>query len=550
MDHPHLKVLTDRLGAVSHSDILVASATAGVVAHQYFKRWEPDSISYLQFIGFLCLCCAAFFRHLGLPYIRYTVEAITVFNTAQLLSIIAYRVAPWHPLAKYPGPTSAKISKLYWWQEATLGRTGYKQAELHKLYDADIVRIGPNWLSVRSTEAIPTIYGGSLVGSKQPWVKSDWYEGAIRGTERINVHQEIDVQRHGRRRKIWDHGFSGKALADYKPEILEFCDKLVRNVSNADVVDMNLQSSYFSFDVMGVLGFGEPFGMLDAGQKHFFVSTLEAALRKMIPFFEVSWIRCLMRKVFPLPEKIKIFEVQNTERFERRLARGSARKDLFTYLLGEEGSPEQLTRKELISDAGLIVVAGSDTTSSLLTWFWYYNTANPREYAKLRAELAQLSEDDRTDTGALAKLPYLNAAINETMRMQPAVPGGLRRLVPAEGAVIAGEFIPAGTTVSVPGFAIQHDPRYWGADCDTYRPERWLEPGQKTAYLPFSFGTRACPGKALALLEARLAVAGLATRFDFKFAPGFSQDEFETGVRDHFTIQNQPLPLVPVASPI
>lgn len=395
----------------------------------------------------------------------------------------------------------------------------------------------------------------------------DRYEGAIRGATRISVHQEVDVDKHHIRRKLWDHGFTGKALADYKPEILEFCDKLVRNVSAASsrasttgetqTIDMGLQSSYFSFDVMGVLGFGEPFGMLDAGVKHFYVETLENAMQALIPFHEISWIRILLRKMLPLPERLKIFEKQNIERFERREKQGSARRDLFTYLLGEEkedsGQMFKLTRLELIADTGTIVVAGSDTTSSLLTWFWYYSTKYSQTYKALRAELAGLTSDQLTDTTLLSKLPYLNAAFNETMRMQPAVPGGLRRLVPPGGVEIDGHYLPHGTVLSVPGYAIQHDSRWWGDDCDTYRPERWLDTTgkyNKNAFLPFSYGSRGCPGKGLAMVEARLAVAQVASRFEFAFPPSFNQREFEEGVRDHFTIQNKALPLIPIPSPV
>jgi cytochrome P450 len=257
----------------------------------------------------------------------------------------------------------------------------------------------------------------------------------------------------------------------------------------------------------------------------------------------------LLHRVLPLPQRIKIFLRQNEERFQNRLKQGSSRLDLFTYLLGEDDPNSlRLTERELVADAGLIVVAGSDTTSSLLTWFWYYSVANPAEYAKLFKELDTLQPDQITDPVVLSKLPYLNAALNETMRMQPAVPSGLRRLVPDEGVVLEGNYFPGGTTVSVPGYAIQHDPRWWGADCDSYRPERWLnkeEKNNKLAYLPFSYGTRACPGKGLALLEARLAIAAIATKYEFHFAPGFRQQAFEDGVRDHFTIQSATLPLIP-----
>ncbi|GMK56078.1 hypothetical protein CspeluHIS016_0211340 [Cutaneotrichosporon spelunceum] len=556
----------------SQDNIAAGSSVLGLLAHLYWQRFEPDSISYGQFTlalgGSLVLFFYSILQSIPLA-VLYAAEVITIFNTVVLLSMVIYRLSPWHPIAKYPGPALAKVSKLYWWYQAKIGQTGYTQAALHNKY-GDVVRIGPNWVSVRSADAIPIIYGGSKGGiahGRPPWMKNDWYEGAIRGATRISMHQEVDVAKHHIRRKLWDNGFTGKALADYRPEILEFCDKLIRNVSmvtsradatgETQTIDMALQSSYFSFDVMGVLGFGEPFGMLDAGVKHFFVETLENAMQTLIPFHEISWIRILLRKLLPLPERLKVFEKQNMERFERRAKQGSARRDLFTYLLGEEkedtGQIFKLTRFELVADAGLIVVAGSDTTSSLLTWFWYYVTKYPQTYRALRAELAGLSADELTDTTVLSKLPYLNAALNETMRMQPAVPSGLRRIVPLGGVEIEGHYFPEGTVLSVPAYAIQHDARWWGDDCDTFRPERWLDTTDKynkSAYLPFSYGSRGCPGKGLAMTEGRLAVAQLATRFEFSFPQGFSQTEFEAGVRDHFTIQNIALPLVPTVSPV
>lgn len=532
--------------------ILLASSTTGLLAHQYFKRFEPDIISYAQFTLCLALLAGYGIHQLGVSLL-YTLPALAVFNGTLLLSIVIYRLSPWHPLAHYPGPAFAKISKLYMWREAKRGMTGYTQAALHKSYNSDVVRMGPNWISIRSVDAIPVIYGGSKVAGRTPWAKNDWYEGALRGSTRISMHQEVNVDKHAQRRKLWDYGFSGKALADYKPEIVTFTDLLVRNVAKAadkkSPIDMALMSHCFSFDVMGVLGFGQPFDMLETSRKHFFVETLEKAMQTLIPFHELSWIRMLLRRAMPLPARLKVFEKQNKERFEKRLAQGSSRRDLFTYLLGEE-NPDvlKLTEFELVADAGLIVVAGSDTTSSLLTWFWYYNVANPGEYATLRAELDTV--EDITDPAVLSKLPYLNAALNETMRMQPAVPGGLRRLVPPEGVVLDGKYyLPGGTAVSVPGYAIQHDERWWGADCDSYRPGRWLnkeEGTNRSAYLPFSYGSRGCPGKHLALLEARLAIAALATKYEFIFPPGFRQDVFERGVRDHFTIQSMPLELIPI----
>lgn len=163
----------------SQANILAGSSALGLLAHFYWQHFEPDPISYGQFALVLGGASVYFFHHfLGSVVLAalYTAEVFAVLNTVVLLSMVVYRLSPWHPLAKYPGPASAKVSKLYWWYQAKIGQTGYTQAALHKEY-GDFVRIGPNWVSVRSANAIPAIYGGSKLGAghgRAPWMKNDW----------------------------------------------------------------------------------------------------------------------------------------------------------------------------------------------------------------------------------------------------------------------------------------------------------------------------------------------------------------------------------------
>jgi hypothetical protein len=165
----------------SQANILAGSTGLGLLAHLYWQRFEPDPISYGQFALVLGSALVYFFYHfLGsiATAALLTAEVFTVLNTVVLLSMVVYRLSPWHPLAKYPGPALAKVTKLYWWHQAKIGQTGYTQAKLHHEY-GDFVRIGPNWISIRSADAIPTIYGGSKLGAgkgrgRAPWKKNDW----------------------------------------------------------------------------------------------------------------------------------------------------------------------------------------------------------------------------------------------------------------------------------------------------------------------------------------------------------------------------------------
>lgn len=115
--------------------------------------------------------------------------------------------------------------------------------------------------------------------------------------------------------------------------------------------------------------------------------------------------------------------------------------------------------------------------------------------------------------------------------MSPSVGSSLAREVQEGGAVVDGEYIPAGCDVGVPIYSIQHHPAYF-SDPFTFSPERWLvgEQGStkdsvalaSSAYTPFSMGPRGCIGKGMALTEMMLTMATVLWTLDFKMAIGDS----------------------------
>lgn len=90
-------------------------------------------------------------------------------------------------------------------------------------------------------------------------------------------------------------------------------------------------------------------------------------------------------------------------------------------------------------------------------------------------------------------LTYLNACIDEALRLHSTSSLGLPRVVPDGGLTICGRYFKAGTVLSVPSYSIHRDTRIWGDDVEVYRPERWFERDaadiQKT-FNPFSIGPR------------------------------------------------------------
>ncbi len=103
-------------------------------------------------------------------------------------------------------------------------------------------------------------------------------------------------------------------------------------------------------------------------------------------------------------------------------------------------------------------------------------------------------EDDSAASFEVTKnLPYLNAVINEALRLHSTSGIGLPRIVPEGGMTIQGHFFKEGTVLSVPSYTIHRDRGVWGDDATAYRPERWFEGDNdaiQRAFNPYSYGPR------------------------------------------------------------
>lgn len=128
-----------------------------------------------------------------------------------------------------------------------------------------------------------------------------------------------------------------------------------------------------------------------------------------------------------------------------------------------------------------------DTTSTILTVLLYYLSKFPEFQETLYAEIQSATP---FATASLGSLPYLNALINETLRLYPAVPSGAQAQTGPNGLTVEGQYIPPKTPVRVNQFAMHTDPRYWRRP-DEFLPERWVDESlglikDRRAFIPFS----------------------------------------------------------------
>lgn len=227
---------------------------------------------------------------------------------------------------------------------------------------------------------------------------------------------------------------------------------------------------------------------------------------------------------------------------------GTERKD-FIYYLSEAKDPETgegYSQIEFLAECRLLIAAGSDTSSLTLAAAFFYLTQNPEIAAKLSKELRDTfkSVEEIVTGPALNSCQYLRATIDETLRISPPVPSSLPREVTGSGMLISGEYVPTGTTVGTSAYAIHHSPDYF-SNPHLFKPERWLPERTnkdelaraKSAFCPFSIGTRGCLGNTMAYNELSLALGRVFWSFDVRRQAGnnMGQDKFgEYGMRDIF----------------
>lgn len=235
--------------------------------------------------------------------------------------------------------------------------------------------------------------------------------------------------------------------------------------------------------------------------------------------------------------------------FKEREANPPKEPDIMTSILdaGPFYQDRKLNDGLLVGDARLLIIAGSDTTSSTLTYVMYHLAHEPKVVEKLREELSEANIPADAPLSAMAHLPYLNAIINESLRLNPAVPSGVYRKSPDEGIDFDGTFIPSGVTIMSPIYAIQRDSRAF-AKPEEFIPERWTTQPELTlekgAFFPFIHGRYGCIGKQLAYNEMRLVTARVVQEFDIAFAPGEDGTKLLMESQDQFTLGCAPLKVV------
>lgn len=204
---------------------------------------------------------------------------------------------------------------------------------------------------------------------------------------------------------------------------------------------------------------------------------------------------------------------------ERRQQPDTNRTDILALLMAardEAGQP--LSDVELRDELVTLLFAGHETTASALAWALYWIVSLPNVRTKLLAELDALAanhSDTSPDAMTIARLPYLSAVCQETLRLYPIAISAFPRVV-KQPMEVAGYLLEPGTVI-MPSIYLAHHRAAVYPEPKQFRPERFLERQYSPyEYLPFGGGERRCIGSAFALFEMKLVLFELLSNWELQ----------------------------------
>jgi cytochrome P450 len=312
----------------------------------------------------------------------------------------------------------------------------------------------------------------------------------------------LDEAPHLEQRKLMLPAFHGERMERLAGLMAELAEREVSRWPTDEEVELHPRLQHLTLEIVLRAVFG-----LEQGAR---LEALREVLTKLLRFSENPL------SLIPLPEglmagrgpqgELERLTAQADEMIfalieERRAAGVSDADDVLALLLAaehEDGSP--MSDAELRDELMTALVAGHETTASQLAWAFTLLAHQPRELARLVAEL---------DAGE--QETYLTACIHEVMRCRPVLINAEPRMV-KQPVRIGGFDYPPGVILICNAYLVHHDPDIYPQP-HAFRPERFLEsaPGTYT-WLPFGGGRRRCLGASFAMLEMKLVLKAVLER--------------------------------------
>lgn len=457
-------------------------------------------------------------------------------------------------LSRFPGPVAAKFTNAYRAFRTWMGRVDLEHLAWHKTY-GPAVRIGPNTVMLNDPNMIKVVFA-----TKGTWKKSEMYkpnEALVDGKRITNLFNTTDEAYHTVANKPVKPLYSLSKVQEVEPLIDESLEYLMKKLDaqytgKGAVCKWDDWMSWWAWDAMFNITYGEHLGFMDKqGDIVDFMHASTAGVHYFAVVSQIPWLDNLLDKnpimrIGP-PQTITGMAMAHTKLVEYAQKKaaaeekpesdgsGNGRVETYVdkFLRLKETYPE-IVDDDLVFQYTLFnMIAGGDTTASVLRASVYHLAKNPSCCERLQAEL---------DGAGLSSLParfkevsgltYLTAVVRETMRVNPGVSLTIERVAPKEGLTLPdGRFIPGDARVAMdPSVIMKNEPIFGPEDVMEFHPERWLRrDGESdddfdarsrkmvsTLDFVFGYGKRMCTGRHLAWMEVFKLLATMYSVYDIK----------------------------------
>lgn len=330
----------------------------------------------------------------------------------------------------------------------------------------------------------------------------------------------MDGDRHRRERKLLMPSFHGEKIQVYARQIIDITEKIANQwkIGESFIVRSTMQKVSLEIILQVVFGLseGERYEQLKPLLTNWLDMT-DSPLRSsmlFLPFLQKDWgawspwgkMKRLQQQVFDLLQA----EIEE-KRIKIKAQKDNQGNDVLSLMMAvRDENGESMTDEELKDEMITILFAGHETTATALSWAFYQIYQNPDVIEKLQLELKSLGEN--LNPLETAKLPYLSAVCQETLRMYPVLPVLFPRIAKSPIKIAGIKF--DAETIFMPSLYLVHYQEDLYPDPEQFKPQRFLEKQYSPSeYFAFGGGSRRCLGYALALLEMKLVIATVISKY-------------------------------------
>ena len=331
-----------------------------------------------------------------------------------------------------------------------------------------------------------------------------------------------------RQRPMVMASFDPGHIKTYFPALVKVTERFKRRWQRAaaagEAIDLQADLMRYTVDVTAGLAFGADINTLESDdeviQTHLDKVFPALARRLFSPFGNWRWLegRSLGRHLEALRRAVEDFIAQARDRMAANPKLRSHPTNLIEAMIAARDNPDSgLDDGDVAGNVLTMLLAGEDTTANTLAWMIYLLHRHPEALARAREEVLSKGNSMPGRYEDVSALPFIEACINETMRLKPVAP--IIVLQPTRDTVVTGIDVPKGTLIMCLMRAGATDERRF-PDAQAFDPGRWLAGAAanspKRVSMPFGAGPRLCPGRYLAMLEMKMVSAMLLGGFDIE----------------------------------